>query len=198
MPRHLQFNPHIRSGYRPLMTIRGCLGSLFYLHNETINILTHGAMPMIAAFVHCLPDALWFGCLLSYCFLSFWGLYKAMRARSPWERRLCFSPPFTMRLLVLTLRCLDIGGGSPNAFPHILLQDLVAVIGGTIGALRIPEKWIPGRVDMALNSHNIMHVMVVLAVCSMHAATLQDLEWMTSKTACVLTTSRFSPIHQEL
>lgn len=42
MPQHLQFNPHIRSGYRPLMTVRQCLGSLFYIHNETINIITHG------------------------------------------------------------------------------------------------------------------------------------------------------------
>lgn len=24
------------------MTIRQCLGSLFYIHNETVNILTHG------------------------------------------------------------------------------------------------------------------------------------------------------------
>lgn len=30
------------AGYRPLQTIKGCINSLFYLHNETINILTHG------------------------------------------------------------------------------------------------------------------------------------------------------------
>lgn len=42
MPRHLQFNPHIRTGYRPLMTVRQCIGSLFYIHNETVNIMTHG------------------------------------------------------------------------------------------------------------------------------------------------------------
>lgn len=42
MPRHLQFNPHIKTGYRPLTTFVGCILSLFYLHNETVNILTHG------------------------------------------------------------------------------------------------------------------------------------------------------------
>lgn len=42
MPQHLQFNPHIRTGYRPLMTVGQCLGSLFYIHNETVNIMTHG------------------------------------------------------------------------------------------------------------------------------------------------------------
>lgn len=42
MPQHLQFNPHIRTGYRPLMTVGQCLRSLFYIHNETVNIITHG------------------------------------------------------------------------------------------------------------------------------------------------------------
>lgn len=42
MPRHLQFNPYITNGYRPLLSARGCLNSIFYLHNETVNIFTHG------------------------------------------------------------------------------------------------------------------------------------------------------------
>lgn len=65
-----------------------------------------------------------------------------------------------------------------------LLQDLIAVVGSTIGALRIPEKWMPGKLDLILNSHNLMHVLVVLAVCSMHAATLQDLAWMSDPSTC--------------
>jgi hypothetical protein len=42
MPRHLQFNPYVLKGYRPLQSFTECVHSLFYLHNETINILTHG------------------------------------------------------------------------------------------------------------------------------------------------------------
>ena len=42
LPRHLQFNPYIETGYRPLLSAWGCLMSLFYFHNETINIITHG------------------------------------------------------------------------------------------------------------------------------------------------------------
>lgn len=44
----------------------------------------------------------------------------------------------------------------------------MSVVGGVIGAMHIPEKWIPGNFDLYLNSHNIMHVLVVLAVYSMH------------------------------
>lgn len=42
MPSHLQFNPYIYTGYRPMLSVWGSIISLFYIHNETINILTHG------------------------------------------------------------------------------------------------------------------------------------------------------------
>lgn len=44
--------------------------------------------------------------------------------------------------------------------------------------MHVPEKWFPGSVDLYLNSHNIMHILVVVAVYSMHIATMQDLIWM--------------------
>lgn len=44
----------------------------------------------------------------------------------------------------------------------------MSLLGGVIGAMHIPEKWFPGSVDMYLNSHNIMHILVVIAVYSMH------------------------------
>ncbi|KAH9631411.1 hypothetical protein HF086_014256 [Spodoptera exigua] len=59
-----------------------------------------------------------------------------------------------------------------------MLQDAVSLGGGVIGAMHIPEKWFPGTVDRCLNSHNIMHVLVVLAVYSMHQVTTRDIEWM--------------------
>ncbi|XP_017776887.1 PREDICTED: progestin and adipoQ receptor family member 4 [Nicrophorus vespilloides] len=250
MPKHLQFNPYIFTGYRPLLTFWGCLNSLFYLHNETINILTHaipivyilatvpplmpwtqlwylswchvlgivspwvgsflyhlfmniergekiyyrllqldmlgiwinqsfGAIPMVTATTYCLPGVIKWIFLIAYCLLSVWGFYKAMTAWSPWERRLCFLLPFTVRVILCLIRYFSIGGGDPGAFTHVILQDLVSVIGAAIGAMHIPEKWFPGTVDMYLNSHNIMHVLVVAAVYSMHVATMRDLQWMT-------------------
>lgn len=47
MPQHLQFNPYVLTGYRPLQSWSGCVRSLFYFHNETINILTHGKSKLI-------------------------------------------------------------------------------------------------------------------------------------------------------
>ncbi|CAH0552553.1 unnamed protein product [Brassicogethes aeneus] len=251
MPRHLQFNPYIYTGYRPLLSAWGCINSIFYVHNETINILTHaipiiyilftvpqtlpwsninlrflawchiaglicpwvgsffyhvfmnlergeniyykllqidmlgiwisqsfGAMPMVTATTYCLPYILRIFLLTSYCMLSVYGLFKALTAWSPWERRLCFLLPFIMRIWLWILRVSSWGGGDPNAFSHVLLQDIVSIMGGAIGAMHIPEKWFPGSVDMYLNSHNIMHILVVVAVYSMHTATMKDLMWM--------------------
>lgn len=49
-----------------------------------------------------------------------------------------------------------------------------------MGAVYFPEKYFPGWVDYCLNSHNIMHILTVAAVYSMHCATIQDLEWIAS------------------
>lgn len=43
VPDHLQFNPYIHEGYRPVATAAECVQSLCYFHNETVNILTHGS-----------------------------------------------------------------------------------------------------------------------------------------------------------
>lgn len=250
MPQHLQFNPYVLTGYRPLQGVKGCLSSLFYVHNETINILTHGipivyilatvpammpwekefrflswchlvgsvapwcgsfvyhlfmnlelgesayyrllqldmlgiwisqsfgALPMVTATVYCLGWPLKWLIIISYSMLCIWGLYKAMTASSPWQRRLCFLLPFTMRIMLTLLRISKLGGGNPSSLTHVFLQDAVSAVGGVIGAMHIPEKWFPGSVDIYLNSHNIMHVLVVMAVYSMHQATIRDIEWM--------------------
>lgn len=45
-----------------------------------------------------------------------------MTAWSPWERRLCFLLPFSMRMVLCAVRFLNIGGGDPASFIHLILQ----------------------------------------------------------------------------
>lgn len=265
MPRHLQFNPYIHTGYRPMLSFWGCINSLLYFHNETINILTHaipilyilltvpdmlpwsvssthwflcwchmlglvcpwvgsfiyhlfmnlernekvyyrllqvdmlgiwinqsfGALPMVTATTYCLPLPVRWFFTSAYVLMSLRGFYKAMTAWSPWERRLCFLFPFTIRMALLVIRTTSYGGGDPASYIHIVLEDLVSVIGAAIGAMHIPEKWYPGAVDLYLNSHNIMHVLVVAAVYSMHVSTVRDLHWM-GEVSCHVDTAAVS------
>ncbi|XP_075228213.1 progestin and adipoQ receptor family member 4 [Lycorma delicatula] len=252
MPPHLQFNPYILTGYRPLLSPWGSLLSLFYVHNETINIISHGlpiiiillviprlmpwdelpskflawchiagsvapwvgsfiyhlfmnlefgaevynrllqidmlgiwisqsfgALPMVFASVFCLPYSLQWLVIFIYCSFSIIGLCKVMTAASPWSRRMSFTLVVIVRILLCLLRCSKYGGGDPDSLNHLLLQDAVSILGVSIGALKIPEKWCPGSLDLFFNSHNIMHFIVILAVYPMHQSTVKDLLWMT-------------------
>ncbi|KAJ8718914.1 hypothetical protein PYW07_016470 [Mythimna separata] len=151
-----------------------------WTHHLTVykDLCLVSAIPMVTATVYCAPAPLRYLALAVYSLGSLIGLYKAMRAWSPWERRLCFAAPFCMRVLLAGARAARLGGGDPHAILHVFLQDAVSLGGGVIGAMHIPEKWFPGTVDRCLNSHNIMHVLVVLAVYSMHQVTTRDIEWM--------------------
>ncbi|KAK6626817.1 hypothetical protein RUM44_009294 [Polyplax serrata] len=137
-----------------------------------------GALPMICTTSFCFPWTIRWLVIFSYCLMSAWGLHKAVRAWSPWDRRMCFALPFVTRLCLTLLRVTGIGGGDPAAIGSVFLQDFVSLIGGIIGAINIPERWFPGQFDFCFNSHNIMHVLVVLAVYYMHQATVADLKWM--------------------
>lgn len=58
------------------------------------------------------------------------------------------------------------------------MQELMPITGAIISAARIPECYYPGYFDLILNSHNILHVTVVLGAIHMHLATCYDLVWL--------------------
>lgn len=256
VPTHLKFNPYIHDGYRPLANSTGCLKSLAYWHNESVNILTHGlpvlyiaiysptlipwsdidvpilpythllgifcpwfgsfiyhtfmnhtagdgvyrrllqldmlgiwvtqsigALTTVFAAVYCFSPLFRMLITLFYALTCLWGLYKAVKAGSsgsPWDRRFCFFLPILIRLGLVGMRSSGYASGHPASLPYIWLQDLIAIFGGVIGALRIPEKWFPGKFDYWFNSHHIMHVLVLVAVVQMHYAAKMDLIWLTN------------------
>ncbi|XP_059086735.1 progestin and adipoQ receptor family member 4-like [Tigriopus californicus] len=254
VPAHLRFNKYVLYYYRPITDWWGCLASLLYIHNETVNILTHalppfiifyylptmlpwdqldtipilpylhvisclspwigstlyhlfmshnsglttykqllamdmfgiwvaqncGTLPCVTAATYCFPPAWRYFTLMTFVIGSFFSCYKAVTAKSPWQRRFSFLFPFLFRLIIVILRVSKIARGSPKAMPHLLLQDVVAVVGGALGAWNIPERWYPGQFDLCLNSHNIMHVLVVYAAYEMHQAVSYDLLWISA------------------
>ncbi|XP_022239813.1 progestin and adipoQ receptor family member 4-like isoform X1 [Limulus polyphemus] len=254
VPVHLQFNPYVIQGYRPILTTWGCLQSLFYLHNETINIFTHalalvyaliwlpyllpwdqiqipilpychavatfapwlgsstyhlfmnheggsktyvkllqwdmigiwvtqtcGAFTTLYAGMACLPLFIRYGVMFVYLLFSVKALCAATFASSAWQRRISFLYLLLMRLAVLCVRLTKFGGGHPQALVHVAMQDLWSVIGAVISATQIPERWLPGKFDMAFNSHNIMHALVVLGSMHMHWAAEKDFIWLSEE-----------------
>lgn len=68
------------------------------------------------------------------------------------------------------------------ALYHVFMQDLWSLIGAVISASLVPERWLPGKFDYAFNSHNIMHVLVVLGGVHMHWAVEKDFQWLKENT----------------
>lgn len=54
-------------------------------------------------------------------------------------------------------------------------------LGALVYALRIPEKWKPGKFDIAGNSHQLFHVLVVIAAYTHYRAGLLYLQWRDAK-----------------
>jgi len=274
VPTHLKFNPYIHNGYRPLASSTGCIKSLGYFHNETINILTHGipvlyitlfsstlipwdeinvpilpythlasilspwvgsftyhtfmnhyagnsiykrllqldmlgiwvtqslgALTGVIAATYCLPAYLSVLVVFIYALTCVLGLYRAVCAGcsgTPWDRRICFFFPVLIRVGIVFMRTFGYASGHPDSVAYVWLQDVIAISGGIIGALRIPEKWFPGRFDFWFNSHHIMHVLVLVAVVHMHNAAKLDMIWLTNPQCPSSASQHDSHNHKEL
>ena len=56
--------------------------------------------------------------------------------------------------------------------------EMIGLLGGITNMSRLPERWFQGRVDYFFNSHNIMHIIVLVAPAVSHIGTVMDFEWM--------------------
>ncbi|OJD19445.1 hypothetical protein AJ78_00619 [Emergomyces pasteurianus Ep9510] len=70
----------------------------------------------------------------------------------------------------------------------LVLQGALYIIGASIYAARVPERWHPGRFDILGSSHQIFHVLVVLAAVSHLTGLLQAFDYRHSGLAlpCLL------------
>ncbi len=48
----------------------------------------------------------------------------------------------------------------------VVLQGVLYIVGAGLYAARVPEKWYPGTFDIWGSSHQIFHILVVLAAAS--------------------------------
>uniref|UniRef100_A0A4W6CNM4 Progestin and adipoQ receptor family member 4 n=1 Tax=Lates calcarifer TaxID=8187 RepID=A0A4W6CNM4_LATCA len=176
-PPHLQFNKYVLTGYRPVSTAQECLRSLFYMHNELGNIYTHGALPIIHITLLCYP-AMQQAALLAYILLSAYGIYCATTARTNVLRLRAFVWQALFRFSLFLFRVYGSGVGSPNSLRLFVIMDSLAVLGGLVNIIQIPERFSPGLFDNWGNSHQIMHVMVICSIIYLHWGTLEDLAWI--------------------
>ena len=62
--------------------------------------------------------------------------------------------------------------------PCGVLLSRSCLVCSLINTCRFPEKWLGGKLDYLFNSHNIMHIMVLICLIPLHLATVADFKWM--------------------
>ncbi|XP_043927125.1 progestin and adipoQ receptor family member 4 [Protopterus annectens] len=140
---------------------------------------TLGALPIIYCTLVCYP-VIRTVALLTYSIVSSYAIYRAITARSNITRLQSFAWQAFFRFLFFYLRWLDVGTGSPTSLFSFLVMDAVALVGGIINVARVPERWKPGKFDYWFNSHQIMHVLVVVSIMYLHWGVTADLIWISN------------------
>ncbi len=136
-----------------------------------------GALPIVYSTLLCYPFTRTVA-LLIYILLSSYAIYCAITACSRVRRLRSFAWQALFRFSFFLLRWVGVGGGSPTSLRHFLTMDALAVLGGVINITRIPERFCPGLFDYWCNSHQIMHVLVVVSIMYLHWGVLDDLLWI--------------------
>eukprot|EP00882_Tetradesmus_deserticola_P017175 GHRQ01018383.1.p3 GENE.GHRQ01018383.1~~GHRQ01018383.1.p3 ORF type:complete len:154 (+),score=37.69 GHRQ01018383.1:321-782(+) len=71
--------------------------------------------------------------------------------------------------------------------------------GAVIYACRVPERWYPGRFDLAGHSHQLWHAAVVLAAWVHYVAIMVLLQWRDASGGCAAGgTGVHAPVHELL
>lgn len=143
----------------------------------TSSLSSPGALPIIHITLLCHPTVQQTA-LLAYILLSAYGIYCATTARTNVLRLRAFVWQALFRFSLFLYRVYGSGVGSPNSLRLFVIMDCLAVVGGLVNVIQIPERFSPGLFDNWGNSHQIMHVMVICSIIYLHWGTMEDLDWI--------------------
>jgi hypothetical protein len=77
-----------------------------------------------------------------------------------------------------------------EAMKYDAMMGIAYLSAASVYALRVPEKWYPGRFDLWMHSHQIFHVLIVIG-CYLHYMSVIDLvKWRDASGGCALELTR--------
>lgn len=139
--------------------------------------LPAGALPIVHITLLCQPLARR-AAMFGYVLFSCRGVHDALTAQSGARRLRSFAFQALFRAFLFFLRWFRFGTGNPESLHLYVIMDALALMGGLVNVWRVPERFSPGTFDYWFNSHQIMHVIVVLAIMFLHWGTMEDLAWL--------------------
>ena len=256
MPKHLQLNQYVHTGYRAGLSTWDCFKSLFYLHNESFNIYSHGlaaivmiifspyfykttllqfdpilypihhitctACVLFSAIYHLMSChetggetyrrlitldylGIWLATALCcitfikatfFCFqqaliivagiyflISFICLAYIKEATSASARTRPLIVLGAVRILFVyptrfILKSVGYMTGPLGTTWYMLGIEMTGLCAAIVNLSCVPERYLHGKLDYFFNSHNIMHIFVLLGPVLMHSGTVIDFEWM--------------------
>ncbi|KAJ1554816.1 hypothetical protein HK405_004003 [Cladochytrium tenue] len=160
MPGWYHAPPHILGGYRPAMgSVRECVNSLRYVHNETGNIWSHALG--VVVFVALLGNtfgvvtkgagvaASWVDILVLVALTALF-LVTGFSALAPLiHAGFLYGIPFIIKSLGLL---------------YIVSEGIIYILAVVFFLSHVPERWYPGFFDLWGHSHQIFHLLIVAAV----------------------------------
>lgn len=136
-----------------------------------------GALPIVHISLLCQPLARR-SAMFGYVLFSCRSVRDTLTARSSARRLRSFALQALFRAFLFFLRWFKLGTGNPDSLRLYVIMDLLALMGGLVNVWRVPERFSPGTFDYWFNSHQIMHIAVVLAIMFLHWGTMEDLTWL--------------------
>lgn len=126
--------------------------------------------------------------------LGVFGMYLSLKAKSPLTRGIPMIGLLLLRIGVLAYRSLQTEQCT-SAWKLYVIAEVLSLMGGVINASRIPERWFKsvicsdhlqrvGPFDYWLNSHQIMHVFVVIAIFCMRKGLALDAKFANMYPKC--------------
>ena len=144
-------------------------------------VTTFGVIVFIKVTFFCFPW-LYKMVLTAYSLVGVVNLIYFLRGKTVRER---FEPLVWMglvRSLLYALRGYMVWSGYTSVKVKtvwfLLGMELFGFLGGVINTSRFPERWLDGKLDYMLNSHNIMHVVVLACPVFLHFGIVLDFQWM--------------------
>ena len=139
-------------------------------------ITSLGAVPQLTT-VMCCHALLRVGGMIIYFAISLVALWIILTYDSAKHRVIALTVQYLFRVGLHIFRLCPLSGGHPYAFTLMTVVDLLAAPGALINGLKVPERWLPGKVDYIGNGHTLMHVISFFVVLVSKRAFLLDLEW---------------------
>jgi hypothetical protein len=119
--------------------------------------------------------------VVSYYTCGVLSVWAALRAQTAVGRGLPMLALLLVRLAAFGTRLALEGWAGAPALQHYFAMEVFSLAGGALNVLRLPERWLqpddpkqPAPLDLFFSSHQIMHVLVALAMWQLHLGAAAD------------------------